>query len=63
MEQIADVRRILACDTQLCAHHLVMILRQRLRRLHAQPVQIEIFRVLSVFKQPLRLNRSLRARS
>ena len=40
MEQIANRRRILARNPQLLAHRLMMQLRQPLRRLHAQPVQI-----------------------
>ena len=55
-EQIANFGGVFAGDSQLFAHLLVMQFRQRLRRFHAQPVQIQIFRVLSAFKQPLRFD-------
>ena len=53
MEQIANVRRVLARDAQFLAHCFVKIFRQRFRRFHAEPVKIEVPRVLPALKQAL----------
>jgi|ERR1022692_2305239 hypothetical protein len=55
MEQGANSPRILARNSQLFSHLLMMQLRQRLCRLDAQAVQIQILRVLPAFKQSLRV--------
>jgi hypothetical protein len=54
VEQVANVRRVLAGNSQVFTDLFVQILGQRLRAFNAQPVQIEIFRVLAGFKQSLR---------
>src|ERR1700733_2210202 len=55
MKQIANLRSVFPRNPQSLAHLLVMKLRQRLRRLYAQSVQIQVFRILAAFKQMLRL--------
>ena len=59
MKQIANRRSILARNPQLLPHSLMMQLCQSLGGFYAQPMQIQILRILSTLKQLLSLNRSL----
>ena len=54
VEEIADMRRVLARDAQFLAHLFMQIFCQRLRCLYAEPVQIKIARVFTALEQTLR---------
>ncbi len=54
VEQVPDVRRVVARHAQFLANHLVREFGQRLRRLHAQPVKVQILGVLARLEELLR---------
>src|SRR5579863_2093023 len=59
MEEIANLRRILARDCQFITHLLVMQFGERFGGFHAETMQVEIFGVLAAFKEALRFDRCL----
>src|SRR5215470_3437538 len=61
MEQIPDVRRVIAGDAHFLAHELVMKLGEGFRSFYAESVEVEIFCVFPALEQALGFLRSLRA--
>src|ERR1035438_8053830 len=61
MEQIPNVRRILARNPQFLAHLFMVILGEGLRGFHAQAVQVEIPGIFPTLKEPLCFDGSLGA--
>jgi hypothetical protein len=50
MKEVANLRRVFPGNPQLFAHFLVMQFGERLGGLHAQPVQVEVSRILAAFE-------------
>jgi hypothetical protein len=60
MEKIANVGRVVSGNPEFFAHLLVMEFRQRLGCLHAQAMQVKVFRILAALEKALGFNGGLR---